>query len=200
MHIHGILLAAGESKRFKGIKQLAQLTHSKTNKYIANNTLINRSCLQVLGANFQSCHLILGANASDIMPSIPGDMSYKVAQNWSNGMGATIGEAMHYCPQQATHVCIMLADQIKLDAKHYNQLIQKAKALPNQIVAAHFNQRLAAPCIFPRDDFNTLKGLRGDAGARAFLLQESHRVVRLALPEAAVDIDTREDLDKWDSC
>ena len=51
-----------------------------------------------------------------------------------------------------------------------------------------------APAIFPRTSFRELAELRGDTGARALLRRNADRVVRVAMPSAAVDIDTPEDL------
>jgi molybdenum cofactor cytidylyltransferase len=50
------------------------------------------------------------------------------------------------------------------------------------------------PAIFPRWCFSDLAALRGDQGARILLRRYADHVVRLANPEAEVDIDYPEDL------
>jgi len=50
------------------------------------------------------------------------------------------------------------------------------------------------PAIFPRWCFSDLASLRGDQGARILLRRYADHVVRLANPEAEVDIDYPEDL------
>jgi molybdenum cofactor cytidylyltransferase len=50
------------------------------------------------------------------------------------------------------------------------------------------------PAIFPRLCFSELTELRGDRGARAILERNSYRLVRVSMANAAIDLDTPEDL------
>lgn len=202
LHIHAVLLAAGESRRFNGIKQLAEIPYTancidepkatkgehKTQRLIAN------ACLQIQEADFDSQVAILGANADVIEPHIHSSIPKQIYSDWSLGMGTTIAYAMSTLPKHATHVCIALADQVRLSAADYNQLINTAKVHTNKIISAYFNNRLGAPCIFPEKYFAQLTLLAGDAGARYILKQESDSVHKVPLALAAFDIDTKDDL------
>jgi CTP:molybdopterin cytidylyltransferase MocA len=48
--------------------------------------------------------------------------------------------------------------------------------------------------VFPRRCFGALGELRGDQGARVLIQRELDTLVRVPLPNAAVDIDRPEDL------
>ncbi len=57
-----------------------------------------------------------------------------------------------------------------------------------------YNGITGVPAVFPRWCFDDLRALRGDQGARVILRRHADHLVRLEHPEAAVDIDTPEDL------
>jgi CTP:molybdopterin cytidylyltransferase MocA len=50
------------------------------------------------------------------------------------------------------------------------------------------------PAIFPRWCFTELRELRGDRGARAILERHAQRLAHVQMPNAAIDLDTPEDL------
>jgi molybdenum cofactor cytidylyltransferase len=62
-----------------------------------------------------------------------------------------------------------------------------------RMVCASYQGREGVPAVFPRALFAKLMALEGDAGAKV-LLQSVQDKVTVAMPEAAVDIDTLEDL------
>ena len=60
------------------------------------------------------------------------------------------------------------------------------------IVAAAYHGTTGVPVVFGRAYFEELRSLPDDAGAKPVLRRHADAVVPVALPEAAVDIDTRE--------
>jgi CTP:molybdopterin cytidylyltransferase MocA len=191
VYIHAILLAAGESKRFGSPKQLAQI---KMHLNGETKQLITISSEAVLDAQFNSYLIMLGANAEQIKNLVPKHLSFDVNKDWRLGMGATIAKAMQSIPEQTSHVCITLADQVKLTTLDFNRLINAAKQNPHKIIAAYFNNKAGAPCIFPRHYFANLANFTGDKGARDLLQNEDAHIVKIDLPEAAIDVDTLDDL------
>jgi molybdenum cofactor cytidylyltransferase len=73
-------------------------------------------------------------------------------------------------------------------------LITAWRRQPRQIIASRYGSVTGVPAIFPRWCFSDLAALRGDQGARVLIRRYADHVVRLAHPEAAVDIDYPEDL------
>jgi CTP:molybdopterin cytidylyltransferase MocA len=172
VYIHAILLAAGESKRFGSPKQLAQI---KMHLNGETKQLITISSEAVLDAQFNSYLIMLGANAEQIKNLVPKHLSFDVNKDWRL-------------------VCITLADQVKLTTLDFNRLINAAKQNPHKIIAAYFNNKAGAPCIFPRHYFANLANFTGDKGARDLLQNEDAHIVKIDLPEAAIDVDTLDDL------
>jgi CTP:molybdopterin cytidylyltransferase MocA len=66
---------------------------------------------------------------------------------------------------------------------------------PGLPVVAVYSGGIGVPAILPRRLWRRAATLRGDVGARKMLGAET-RLVRVAVPEADLDIDTVEDLAK----
>ena len=88
----------------------------------------------------------------------------------------------------------MLADQPMVGSASLNRLAAAWRRQPRGIVASRYGTVTGVPAIFPRWCFNDLAMLRGDQGARVLISRYGDHVVRLAHPEAAIDIDYPEDL------
>ena len=75
-------------------------------------------------------------------------------------------------------------------------LIEQLRAI---VGAQHVRARhghVGVPAIFPSWCFSELSQLRGDQGARAILQRNASRLVHVAMPTAALDLDTPEDLER----
>jgi molybdenum cofactor cytidylyltransferase len=62
------------------------------------------------------------------------------------------------------------------------------------VVCAVYDGHAGVPALFPRTFFADLMALDGDSGAKA-MLQSLNDKVTVPMPEAAIDIDTIEDLE-----
>ena len=89
---------------------------------------------------------------------------------------------------------LLLADQAAVTADDLRRLAGTWRKQPQYIAAALYAGTCGAPAIFPRSSFRALAELRGDTGARVLLRRHPDRVVRVAMPSAAIDVDTPEDL------
>ncbi len=87
-------------------------------------------------------------------------------------------------------VLLLVSDQPLLTAEHLRLLL--AAPAPDGIVAAAYNGRLGVPAVFSREHFAALAAVEGDHGARTLL--RTLPATPIDLPEAAVDIDTPDDL------
>ncbi len=103
--------------------------------------------------------------------------------------GVRVAEASADCDA----VLLTLADQPMVDAKALEALID-AFSRGGRIVAAEYAGTFGVPAIFPRSSFPDLIALSGDVGAAKLLRIADAQVVRVAIPGAAVDIDTVADL------
>jgi molybdenum cofactor cytidylyltransferase len=183
--IQALLLAAGASKRFNDTKQLALIAQTPMLVHVLN-------VLQL--ATFDNIKVILGANALAVRQVLPDETQILIAKHWQYGMGMSIAAGVNELCSKTTHVFIGLADQVDITTAQYNVMISVSKQHPDNIVAALYNGKLAAPAIFPRHYFSALALLKNDKGARDILRSNQQQVIRIDMPEAAIDIDTKNDL------
>jgi molybdenum cofactor cytidylyltransferase len=184
--VHVIVLAAGASSRFGSPKQLVRLN---------GRPLLHLAVSRAVEVAGQAVTVVLGANAADLAPLLRHTpASVVINRDWSEGMGSSLRTGIAQVPATADAALVMLADQPAVTAEDLRRLVATWRRQPQCIVAAHYGGTTGVPAIFPREDFSALRGLRGDAGARALLKRGGERVVRMALQSAAIDIDTPEDL------
>jgi len=139
--------------------------------------------------------VVLGAGAAQLAPLLkhsPG--SVVVNRDWREGIGSSIRAAMARLPPTCRGVMLLLADQAAVTADDLRRLSGTWRKQPQYIAAAEYGGTSGAPAIFPRNRFRELAELRGDVGARELLRRSADRVVRVAMPSAAIDVDTPEDL------
>ena len=89
---------------------------------------------------------------------------------------------------------VLLGDQVGVTADDLKRLAAAWKGEESMIAASVYDQHVGVPAIFPRLCFSELAELRGDQGARTVLERNSYRLVRVPMPNAAIDLDTPEDL------
>ena len=188
------MLAAGASNRFNDTKQLA---------LINGKTMVVASAERLSQTNIDSLSIVLGAkaqaiekalNQANIFKDSNVKASYVTAENWQQGMGASIAAGVKSLDKKYTHVLIGLSDQVAISSKQFNLMLKVSREHPKNIVAALYNKKLGAPAIFPHAIFSQLAALSNDKGARDILRENAATVLRVDLPEAAQDIDTKSDL------
>jgi molybdenum cofactor cytidylyltransferase len=91
-------------------------------------------------------------------------------------------------------VAILVADQPFVTADHLQHMRTLLYTESAPIVAAEYNGTLGVPALFRRELFATLASLPPDAGARHVLRDSGFDVTPFPLPDAAMDIDTPDDL------
>jgi molybdenum cofactor cytidylyltransferase len=193
-----VMLAAGESVRFGGIKLLQP---------IDGVSMLRRAVLAALDC-CDELLVVTGANADALTAELQGLPVHRVHNpDWTLGMGSSIGcafRALNAKPSPPAAAVICLADQVRVGAPQLRALIAQHLRTPNDIVAALHQDtthpadvaggdrfdRVGPPCVFPQADFATLAALGGHAGAKQVLRRNAARLRTVAMPEAAIDIDT----------
>jgi len=179
-------LAAGASVRFGSPKQLVRFN---------GRPLLHAAVTRAVEAAGHAVTVVLGANAAELTPLLRHTpASIAINREWSEGLASSIRTGMAHTPGTVDTVLIMLADQPLVTAEDLRRLLSTARRNPSSIVAAMYDGVVGVPATFPRWCFRELIELRGDQGARALLHRHADRIVRLPMPDAAVDIDTPEDL------
>lgn len=212
-----ILLAAGKSERFNGIKLLSKVTCT-AEKSTENNslTLIEHVFQQLEMAlneltqelpstynfkvNKNTLSVATGVYHDKISEYVSAHYNLKPCNNSHLGLGHTIADSVTQIIKEdnhTTHIMVALADQVALSSVNYKNLIKQSLRAPRQLICASANQELMPPAIFPQQYFKDLSKLTGDKGAKALLSSNKNNLLSLSLPNAEIDIDTQEDLTLW---
>lgn len=184
--LHTIILAAGASRRFGSPKQLVRFE---------GQVLVQRVIAAATELTGAAVSVVLGANAAEIASNLPpGSASIIVNRGWQEGIASSIRAGVARLPGACGGALFMLADQPLVGGDNLRRLAAAWQRQPRSIVASRYGATTGVPAIFPRWCFADLAGLRGDQGARLLIRRYSDHIVRMAMPEAAVDIDYPEDL------
>jgi len=174
----GLLLAAGEGRRFGGPKQLALLDA---------RPLIEHA-LEAL-AGMDRVVVVLGARAAEIRAGADlGRAQVVVCPDWAEGMSASLRRGLSALAG-AEEVVIMLADQPLITAA----VVARVQAQPGPAARAVYDGAPGHPVVVRGPLLARAGELRGDAGFRD-LLGGAAAVECSDLADAR-DVDTPEDLE-----
>ncbi len=196
-----ILLAAGKSERFNDIKLLAKVQQHDNSITLIEHVLLQISAsLGIVNINESNLHVATGVYHAQIAKLIGNQYSLDYCEDAHLGLGHTIAQSVEKIlgnEDNTSHIMITLADQVSLNSDDYVYLIKQSLATPDKLICAKAGQEIMPPAIFPRVYFTDLMTLKGDKGAKALLHKNKESLQKVLLPDAAIDIDTLEDLNNW---
>ena len=159
---------------------------------------MGRAIATALEAGFSPVLVVVGAEASAVQAAIASQRVIVVQNsNWQRGMGSSIAAGVRQLRAEATDVAgvaILLADQPLVIARHLVDMRTELYAAGALVVAAEYSGTVGVPALFRRELFSALQALSPDAGAKQLFRQPDLNIARFPLPQAAIDIDTPEDL------
>ena len=185
--IAGIVLAAGGSARFGSPKQL--LTHHGEN-------FVRRAARAALESGLDPVIVVLGAYGESVEIFLAGlePLVVVVNEEWKTGQASSlragIGQAMRSGSDAAL---VMLADQPLVDSSSIASLV-RAYERDGRVAGSRYSGVVGAPAIFGSEYFDKLLSLTGDHGAGKWLRANADLVTAVDMDEAAVDVDTPDDL------
>ncbi len=186
MSLHVVILAAGASTRLGQPKQAVKL---------GGRPALHRVVAAATSLAGNAVTVVLGAHAAELTRLLAhSPASVIVNRHWEEGMASSIRHGMSAVPAAAEGVLILLGDQVAITADDLKRLAAAWKDQDGIIAAATYNGHVGVPAVFPRSLFSELHELRGDQGARRVIERNSFRLMRVPMPNAAVDLDTPEDL------
>jgi len=189
-NIGAVILAAGSGSRFvssggDGPKQLVSIDGLPMLQQAINlvDQLLPGKVYSLLGSDWQNIEKQLVGAEVIINP------------DWQRGLGNSIAYAVrHLAADQLAYdgLLIMLGDQPLLTSTALAEMLDLFDR--DRVVCAVYDGHAGVPSLFPRTFFADLMALDGDSGAKA-MLQSLNDKVTVPMPEAAIDIDTIEDLE-----
>lgn len=182
-----IILAAGSGRRLGGRKPLA---------VCAGKTLLTRAAESCRRAGLQGAMAVFGNVESELLEAATSAaLPFTVNVRWRDGMGTSIAAGVAALPDDCDAVLVRTVDQVLVDGGEVRKLVAAWRHTPNAIVAARYSGATGVPAVFPRRCFEALCSLHGDRGARG-IIGGDDKVVSIDMPDAALDVDTAEDLDR----
>lgn len=189
--LSALVLAAGESSRFRGTKQLAK---------IGEKTLVQVVLDAITKTEVADIVVVLGHESQRVQRAIEGREGVRVVVNpdYRDGMGTSIRTGMLSLAKDTDGVMLLLADQPFVTRSLMRRIIRAFEAgrREGRIVAAAHGDLVTPPVIFPRMCFGELSRLRGDKGAKSVIERHAgglHKV-QVGSKGALADIDTKKDL------
>jgi CTP:molybdopterin cytidylyltransferase MocA len=172
----GLVLAAGEGRRFGGPKQLAR---------VGGRPLIEHALRALDGLD--RVVVVLGARVDEIRAGAElGDAEVVVCAGWAEGMGASLRAGLAAL-DGADEVVIVLADQPFITAA----VVARVRAAPGDAARAVYGGAPGHPVVVRRPVLRRAGELHGDKGFRGVPMTEVE-CGDLADPR---DIDTQADLE-----
>jgi molybdenum cofactor cytidylyltransferase len=185
--VAGVVLAAGGSTRLGRPKQLLPFR---------GEPLVRRAARQAL-AVCDAVHVVVGADGERVARALDGPgLDVVVNRAWQEGMGGSIATGVRAAIAAVPAVdglLLLLADQPLVDAGHLGALRARFSSTEGAALAASYGDVVGVPAVFDVGLAAALTVLRADEGARHLLRTLGSRLVAVALPEAAVDVDVEAD-------
>ena len=192
MKTAALILAAGESKRFGGPKQLADWVGRPLLEHVVD---------QVGGwPQVDDIYAVLGANAGRIMEQVDLSGAAAVVENheWREGIASSLRAGLDALmgDRGAEAALVVLADQPMVPAAAVERLFEARRRSGRPVILPLYRFRRGHPVLLDRWLWPRLiAGLEGDQGARNLFLSRPEWVEEVILGEDAPrDIDTPEDL------
>jgi molybdenum cofactor cytidylyltransferase len=188
----GIILAAGESRRFGSPKQIANFRGRPLLEWVID---------AAVNSDLDTIILILGHAHEQILERLDerlleAGVSTFINHDYPSGQSSSlrIGLSMVRGDHQAA--MFLLGDQPLTSPQLINQLITAFWKSPKTIGAPVCNGRRGAPTIFGRRHFGALMQTEGDRGGRGLIETHAADVLEVETgdPHLLADIDTPEDL------
>lgn len=185
-----VVLAAGQSRRFRGLKQVAP---------IEGWPMVVHPVRAALHAGASRVVVVTGWGRARVEAALaplrrrglPVETAFN--PHFARGMAGSLRAGLEALGPRWPVVAVLLADQPRVDASLVAALVQAARISAGGAAAVRYpGGEAGVPAAFTRKLWSRLQSLRGESGARA-VLRALSGVTVLDVPAAVlVDVDTPE--------
>lgn len=163
---------------------------------IQGSTLLQRTIRAIRESGVvQNTIVVLGSNAAAHLEAI-GEEPVKtvVNQDWASGMGSSIHCGLNALdPDQLPDaILITVCDQPLLDASVIRELHSNGRR-DRLAVCDYGNGAMGTPVLAGFEMLSHLRNLPKDSGLRKIFPAVEQKLIRVAFPGGAIDLDTPED-------
>jgi CTP:molybdopterin cytidylyltransferase MocA len=182
--IGGLVLAAGEGRRFGGAKQLAP--------YRGRPLLEHALAAMAASAALADRVVILGARADAVLAGVDLHGARPlIASDWAEGQSASLRAGITALADTAEAIVITLGDQPNISPEAIDAVIAARDPTRFDAVRAAYSGRPGHPVLLERSLFGATSSLRGDQGAREVLAGSKLRLLACDGRGDDLDIDLR---------
>lgn len=182
-----ILLAAGGSSRLGRPKQL---------ELIDGQPLVVRQARLLLDLPADCVVVVTGAVEEQVRQALTGlPVECVHHADWSRGMGRSIARGIEAMPERVRGALLLLCDQWRIEHADLEKLLEAWWPAPQKAIVSIWDGVSGPPVIFPRALFQRLLRLQGDSGARHLLQRYAGGLEKVAIANAAFDLDQPGDAD-----
>lgn len=194
--VYAILLAAGQSNRFEdGNKLLAD---------IGGKPMVRQVTDMLTQSRADGIIVVTGFEKRKIAKALKGlDLKLVENEHYLYGLASSIRTGIGALPDDADGAMICLADMPSLTTSVIDTLVQVFRKLGAEkiVYPRRPDGTQGNPVIWPRQYYDKLMSLTGDAGAKEVLEKNIDDAEGLKVTASKVldDIDTVDDLEAWNS-
>nr|WP_300049697.1 NTP transferase domain-containing protein [uncultured Nocardioides sp.] len=178
----GLLLAAGEGRRYGGPKALAR--DDDGTSWLLRAVQALRPCSEIV--------VVLGAEAERAAALLPMSVSRIRADDWAEGMGASLRAGLEALgPTDHDAALVSLVDLPDVDAAVVARLVAASQGR-GDLARAAYDGVPGHPVLLGRDHWaGVVASATGDRGARDYLAAHDVELVECGDLATGVDVDQR---------
>lgn len=188
VRISGVVLAAGQSSRIGGTKQLLAFRDS---------TLLGQVIANARGSLLDEIIVVLGHDAAEIQNQVDfAGVKVVLNDNYKNGQSSSLKMGLNNVSNRSHAAMFLLGDQPLVDECVINKVIRAYQESLSPIVIPVFAGRRGNPVVIGRELFGELAvAAKGDAGARVLFNHHAGVIHHVEMDSSFIhaDVDTVED-------
>ena len=186
--VAGVILAAGEARRFGKPKQVLEWR---------GLALVRRVAETAIKADLDPVIVVTGAYENEVTNALSG-VRVQIVHNeaWKSGQSASLQAGVDQIPEHCGGVVFLLADQPWVTVELIRTVMDSHARGLAPIVAPLVDGDRANPVLFDRRVFTDLLEIKGDVGGRALFSRYPIEYVTWHDRNVLLDIDTQADFDQ----
>lgn len=143
--------------------------------------------------------VVVGADARRVCAELAG-LPVRIVTNpqWREGISSSIRCGVLALSGDVDAAVFVPCDQPAVSDRLLGDLVHTFDETRSETVACRYAGVVGAPALFGRSWFPRLLALDGDVGARRLLREAQADLVTVEFPDGAFDLDTPEDLARWE--
>jgi molybdenum cofactor cytidylyltransferase len=159
--VAGVILAAGDSKRFPELKQLLRWE---------GKSLVWYAVRAALEGGLNPVVVVTGARGDEVRNALAGEpVEFVNNPDWASGQSSSMKAGLEAVRDRAEAVVMLLADMPRVEAGLVRALVDAYVESEAVIVAPRVGERRGNPVLFAQATLPDLFAVEGDRGGRGLI-------------------------------